>query len=98
MTEQDRIEQLNRLVQEMNSLEVAMDSRDPSLAGHVYFDSELNALLIYTSKIYLYKTSRQVRPLQVTLLLQGNPKNSKKFCDEHTKNLRIIMIQFKSHK
>jgi hypothetical protein len=44
MTEKEISDQLNKLKAEMNSLELAQLNRDPSLARHVYFDSELNWL------------------------------------------------------
>lgn len=44
MTEQQRKEQLEKLVREITSLQNAMKAKDPSLARNVYLDRELNWL------------------------------------------------------
>jgi len=44
MTEQQRKDQLEKLVVEITSLQNAMKAKDPSLARHVYLDKDLNWL------------------------------------------------------
>jgi CRISPR/Cas system-associated exonuclease Cas4 (RecB family) len=44
MTEQERKEQLDKLVDEADSLKRALEARDPSLAKPVYDDPKLNWL------------------------------------------------------
>ncbi|MDQ6863015.1 MAG: Dna2/Cas4 domain-containing protein [Thermoproteota archaeon] len=44
MTEQQRKDQLEKLVREMTSLQNAMKAKDPSLARNVYLDKDLNWL------------------------------------------------------
>jgi len=44
MTEQERTEQLGKLVREIRSLQVAMKAKDPSLARGIYLDKELKWL------------------------------------------------------
>lgn len=44
MTEQQRKEQLEKLVMEITSLQNAMKAKDPSLARNIYLDKELNWL------------------------------------------------------
>lgn len=44
MNEQQRVEQLEKLVKETRSLQNARKAKDPSLARHVYSDTELNWL------------------------------------------------------
>jgi hypothetical protein len=44
MSEKQRIEQLEKLVQEITTLETALDESDPCLTRHIFFDPNLNWL------------------------------------------------------